>query len=156
MVRPIRRILSRARAERPISPIADINNVSASASDRQFLRVVNGYQPQIIEQPKRWRRIGWYSLAVLVLDTDNDLLILNDAITPAVGEITHLTGKVLTEPSPHVNALGASQQGLWSNHPLIQILILADTGVVPMTRSKLAANSPIFESFIRLKSTMTD
>ena len=31
----------------------------------------------------------------LPLDTDNDLLIINDAITPAVGEITHLTGKVL-------------------------------------------------------------
>ncbi len=32
----------------------------------------------------------------LPLDTDNDLLILNDAITPAVGEITHLTGKVVS------------------------------------------------------------
>ena len=30
------------------------------------------------------------------LDTDNDLLVLNDSITPAVGEVTHLTGKVLT------------------------------------------------------------
>jgi protocatechuate 3,4-dioxygenase beta subunit len=30
------------------------------------------------------------------LDTDNDLLIVNDAITPAVGEVTHLTGRVLT------------------------------------------------------------
>ena len=30
------------------------------------------------------------------LDTDNDLLVINDAITPAVGEITHLTGRVLT------------------------------------------------------------
>ncbi len=29
------------------------------------------------------------------LDTDNDLLILNDSLTPAVGEITHLTGRVL-------------------------------------------------------------
>ena len=29
------------------------------------------------------------------LDTDNDLLLINDAITPAVGEITHLTGKIL-------------------------------------------------------------
>ncbi|QDT28835.1 Protocatechuate 3,4-dioxygenase beta chain [Gimesia panareensis] len=29
------------------------------------------------------------------LDTDNDLLVINDSITPAVGEITHLTGKVL-------------------------------------------------------------
>jgi protocatechuate 3,4-dioxygenase, beta subunit len=33
----------------------------------------------------------------LPLDTDNDLLILNDAITPAVGEITHLSGRVLDE-----------------------------------------------------------
>lgn len=31
----------------------------------------------------------------LPLDTDNDLIIINDNITPAVGEITHLTGKVL-------------------------------------------------------------
>jgi len=31
----------------------------------------------------------------LPLDTDNDLLIINDAISPAVGEITHLTGTVL-------------------------------------------------------------
>ena len=30
------------------------------------------------------------------LDTDNDLLIINDAITPAVGEVSHLTGRVLT------------------------------------------------------------
>ena len=29
------------------------------------------------------------------LDTDNDLLIINDKITPAVGVITHLTGRVL-------------------------------------------------------------
>src|SRR5262249_44462031 len=29
------------------------------------------------------------------LDTDNDLLIVNDSVTPAVGEITHLTGRVL-------------------------------------------------------------
>lgn len=29
------------------------------------------------------------------LDTDNDLLIINDKITPAVGEVTYLTGRVL-------------------------------------------------------------
>jgi len=32
----------------------------------------------------------------LPLDTDNDLILVNDAITPAVGEITHLTGRILT------------------------------------------------------------
>jgi protocatechuate 3,4-dioxygenase beta subunit len=31
----------------------------------------------------------------LPLDLDNDLLIINDKITPAIGEITHLTGRVL-------------------------------------------------------------
>src|SRR4051812_38266528 len=31
----------------------------------------------------------------LPLDTDNDLIILNDNLTPAVGEITHLTGRIL-------------------------------------------------------------
>lgn len=30
------------------------------------------------------------------LDTDNDLIILNDSITPAIGEITHLSGRILT------------------------------------------------------------
>ncbi len=42
----------------------------------------------------------------LPLDTYNDLLIINDAISPAVGEVTHLTG-VLKSPSgePIRNAL---------------------------------------------------
>jgi protocatechuate 3,4-dioxygenase beta subunit len=41
----------------------------------------------------------------LPLDTDNDLIIVNDGITPAVGEITHLTGRVLDETgSPIRNA----------------------------------------------------
>src|SRR6476646_9902797 len=31
----------------------------------------------------------------LPLDTDNDLLVINDAITPAVGEVTHLSGRIL-------------------------------------------------------------
>ena len=32
----------------------------------------------------------------LPLDTDNDLIIVNDHLTPAVGVITHLSGRVLT------------------------------------------------------------
>jgi protocatechuate 3,4-dioxygenase beta subunit len=42
----------------------------------------------------------------LPLDTDNDLLIINDAITPAVGKITHLSGRILdAEGKPVRNAL---------------------------------------------------
>lgn len=41
----------------------------------------------------------------LSLDTDNDLIIVNDSITPAVGEITHLSGRILSASgSPHRNA----------------------------------------------------
>ncbi len=32
----------------------------------------------------------------LPLDTDNDLVVVNNSITPAVGTITHLTGRVLS------------------------------------------------------------
>jgi protocatechuate 3,4-dioxygenase, beta subunit len=42
----------------------------------------------------------------LPLDTDNDLLIINDRLTAAVGEVTHLTGKVLDgRGQPLKNAL---------------------------------------------------
>src|SRR5688572_9822271 len=42
----------------------------------------------------------------LPLDTDNDLLVLNDAITPAVGEVTWLSGRVLdARGEPIRNAL---------------------------------------------------
>src|SRR5882757_9585126 len=32
----------------------------------------------------------------LPLDTDNDLIIVNDAVTPAVGEITYLSGRIVS------------------------------------------------------------
>ena len=32
----------------------------------------------------------------LPLDLDNDLIVINDSLTPAVGEVTHLSGRVLT------------------------------------------------------------
>ena len=42
----------------------------------------------------------------LPLDTDNDLIIINDAITPAVGEVTHLSGRILdAKGNPVRNAL---------------------------------------------------
>lgn len=33
----------------------------------------------------------------LPFDTDNDLLVINDTITPAVGEVTYLSGRILDE-----------------------------------------------------------
>jgi protocatechuate 3,4-dioxygenase, beta subunit len=49
---------------------------------------------------------GPYYPTRLPLDTDNDLLIINDGITPAVGEVTHLGGKILdAKGDPIRNAL---------------------------------------------------
>lgn len=39
----------------------------------------------------------------LPLDTDNDLIVIGNSTTPAVGEITHLTGRVLTRNGSALN-----------------------------------------------------
>src|SRR5258707_15600635 len=42
----------------------------------------------------------------LPLDTDNDLIIINDSITPAIGEVTWVSGRVLdSRGDPIRNAL---------------------------------------------------
>lgn len=42
----------------------------------------------------------------LPLDDDNDLIVINDDLTPAIGEVTHLTGRVLdASGSPVKNAV---------------------------------------------------
>jgi protocatechuate 3,4-dioxygenase beta subunit len=42
----------------------------------------------------------------LPLDTDNDLLVINDGLTPAVGEVSYLSGRILTPSGEPVrNAL---------------------------------------------------
>ncbi|WP_165227434.1 dioxygenase family protein [Aquisphaera insulae] len=46
----------------------------------------------------------------LPLDTDNDLIILGDNLTPAVGEITHLTGRIL---DPRGNPLSNMTVEIW-------------------------------------------
>src|SRR5258707_14401681 len=42
-----------------------------------------------------WVEEGPFYPPKLPLDTDNDLIIVNDSTTPAVGEIAHLSGRVL-------------------------------------------------------------
>ena len=60
------------------------------------------------EELERTPRIqeGPYYPTKLPLDTDNDLLMINDAITPAVGEVTHLSGRLVdTKGDPIKNAV---------------------------------------------------
>jgi protocatechuate 3,4-dioxygenase beta subunit len=68
----------------------------AMAASAAFFTVRGAYAEQIARTPGTARMTeGPFYPDKLPLDTDNDLLIINDSITPAVGEITHLTGRVL-------------------------------------------------------------
>ena len=68
-----------------------------------FLTTRGLFADELLRTPRLTE--GPYYPDKLPLDTDNDLLIINDKITPAVGEITHLTGKVLSPSgSPIRNA----------------------------------------------------
>lgn len=50
------------------------------------------FADELVRTPRQTE--GPFYPTKLPLDTDNDLLIINDKLTPAVGTITHLTGKV--------------------------------------------------------------
>jgi protocatechuate 3,4-dioxygenase beta subunit len=51
------------------------------------------FAQQLIQTPRQTE--GPFYPDKMPLDTDNDLLIINDSISPAVGAITHLTGRIL-------------------------------------------------------------
>src|SRR6266700_1132823 len=58
-----------------------------------FFTVPGAFAEELIRTPRQTE--GPFYPDHLPLDTDNDLLIVNDSITPAVGEITHLSGRLL-------------------------------------------------------------
>ena len=88
---------TRGETTMPPSPIA------LSSTRRRFLGAFGAgaavlYAPgvfaqELVETPPQTE--GPFYPDALPLDTDNDLLIVNDRITPAVGDVTHLSGRVL-------------------------------------------------------------
>jgi protocatechuate 3,4-dioxygenase beta subunit len=69
-----------------------------------FTTVRGAYAEQLTRTPRMTE--GPFYPDKLPLDTDNDLLIINDSITPAVGKITHLSGRVLSvSGEPILNAV---------------------------------------------------
>lgn len=58
-----------------------------------FSNVHGAFADELAKTPKQTE--GPFYPDKLPLDTDNDLLVVNDGITPAVGIITHLSGKVI-------------------------------------------------------------
>src|SRR6266536_5738698 len=69
-----------------------------------LLSVPAAYAEELVRTPQQTE--GPFYPDHLPLDTDNDLLIVNDNLTPAVGEITHLSGRILDpKGQPIRNAL---------------------------------------------------
>jgi protocatechuate 3,4-dioxygenase, beta subunit len=58
-----------------------------------FMRVPGAFAQALITTPEQTE--GPYYPITLPLDTDNDLLVINNNITPAVGRIAYLRGRIL-------------------------------------------------------------
>jgi protocatechuate 3,4-dioxygenase beta subunit len=69
-----------------------------------WLAVPGAFADELVRTPKQTE--GPFYPDKLPLDTDNDLLIVNDEITLAVGEVTYLSGRILdAKGDPVKNAL---------------------------------------------------
>jgi protocatechuate 3,4-dioxygenase beta subunit len=69
-----------------------------------FFTIPGLYADELTRTPRQTE--GPFYPDKLPLDTDNDLIVINDSITPAVGEITHLSGRILdVRGNPIRNAL---------------------------------------------------
>ena len=73
----------------------------------------------------------------LPLDTDNDLIVVNETLTPAVGEITHLGGRVL------------DSRGQPIRDALVEIWQVDNNGVYLHTKDTHAQRDKNFQGFGR-------
>jgi protocatechuate 3,4-dioxygenase, beta subunit len=58
-----------------------------------FFTVPGAFAEELIRTPRQTE--GPFYPDHLPLDTDNDLLVINEGITPAVGEVTYVSGRIL-------------------------------------------------------------
>ena len=116
-----------------------------SSDRRNFLRrlsltaawftVPGAFAEELLRTPRQTE--GPFYPDKLPLDTDNDLVLVNDSLTPAVGEITHLSGRVLDgRGDPIRNAL-------------VEIWQVDHNGIYLHTRDHIAKRDPNFQGFGR-------
>jgi protocatechuate 3,4-dioxygenase beta subunit len=75
-----------------------------AAAGGVLLTAPGAFAEELVRTPRQTE--GPFYPNKLPLDTDNDLLIVNDSITPAVGKVTHLGGRILdAKGNPVRNAL---------------------------------------------------
>ena len=83
----------------------------------------NAFAEELTKTPSQTK--GPFYPDKLPLDTDNDLIVVNDGITPAVGDITHLTGKVM---GPDGKSLPGLMVEIWQCDAKGVYLHTADSG----------------------------
>ena len=125
-------------------------NRDLSQNRRHFLRslsvgaalfaVPGAFADELIRTPRQTE--GPFYPDHLPLDTDNDLIIVNDGVTPAVGEITHLNGRILdAKGEPIRNAL-------------VEIWQVDNHGVYLHSRDTHAERDKNFQGFRTIKPVL--
>src|SRR5438477_10560636 len=67
-----------------------IRNTALAAA---FFTVRGAFAEELVRTPEQTE--GPFYPDHLPLDTDNDLIVVNDSLTPAVGDITYVSGRIL-------------------------------------------------------------
>jgi len=115
-----------------------LKRLSASAA---LFTVPGAFAEELLRTPRQTE--GPFYPDKLPLDTDNDLIIVNDSLTPAVGEITHLSGRVLDgRGDPIRNAL-------------VEIWQVDHNGIYLHSQDDLAKRDPNFQGFGRFLTGST-
>jgi protocatechuate 3,4-dioxygenase beta subunit len=70
-----------------------LGGIAAGTAGTAAFFIPGVFANQLIQTPPQTE--GPFYPNRMPLDTDNDLLIINDAITPAVGAVTYLSGRIL-------------------------------------------------------------
>lgn len=75
------------------SPMTRRGLLGGMAAAGAMFTVRGAFAEELVRTPRQ-TEVPFYP-DHMPLDTDNDLLVINDHITPAVGQVTHLTGRIL-------------------------------------------------------------
>ena len=126
------------------------HSLTGSQDRRDFLRRLGlssvlfatpGAFAELVRTPRQTE--GPFYPDKLPLDTDNDLIVVNDMLTPAVGEITHLSGRIL------------DNKGAPIRNALVEIWQVDNNGVYLHTADKHAERDKNFQGFGRFMTGST-
>src|SRR6266446_1362837 len=103
--------------------------------------VPGAFAAELVRTPRKTE--GPFYPDHLPLDTDNDLIIVNDGVTPAVGEITHLSGRIL------------DAKGQPIRNALVEIWQVDNNGVYLHSKDTHASRDKNFQGFGRFLTGST-